>query len=481
MNSLDPISENTVNGGSIYLNLYDALVQRDRSLTLHPALAERWSTPDDLTWVFELRKGVHFHDGSPLTAADVKFSLERVKNASGVQQSAAMAMLDRVEILDDSTVKLVTRLPSSTLLTRLADISILPSGKVTGNSIIPGTGAFKVKDWSPGKFVQMEANPHYWGTKPSISGARFVVFDDTQAAVEAFLKNELDILPQIDPDTIEEFHLLNRQDVIVRNDAGLLVLFLAFGFVSDHPGSKEAGNFFRDLRVRQAVYHAVNVDHLIQNIQKGYADPATQLVAPMVYGYSNELHRLPYDPQKSRQLLSEAGYPRGFDVRLDVTNNRYHRDVQTGDAISKDLGAVGISVQLNARPLKEWLELRRKGDSSFYLAGWIVGSGDASGALDYLLHTPNTDAGYGAANNGGYSNPALDTLIEECGRTMDPRARLKILEEAMQIAMNDVAVVPLYLEKNLTATRNDIVWEPYPDQLIHLNSIISHRIPGSEE
>jgi len=472
VSSLDPISENTVNGGSIYLNLYDALVQRDRSLMLHPALAERWSTPDDLTWVFELRKGVHFHDGSPLTAADVKFSLERVKNASGAQQSAAMAMLDRVEIVNDATVKLVTRLPSSTLLTRLADISILPSGKVTSDSIIPGTGAFKVKDWSPGKFVQMEANPQYWGAKPKISEARFVVFDDTHAAAEAFLKNELDILPQIDPDTIEEFHLLNRTDVIVRNDAGLLVLFLAFGFVSDHPGSKEAGNFFRDLRVRQAVYHAVNVDRLIQNIQKGYAAPATQLVAPLVYGYNNGLHRLPYDPQKSRQLLSEAGYPQGFDVRLDVTNNRYHRDVQTGEAIAKDLGVVGIKVQLNARPLKEWLELRRKGDSSFYLAGWLVGSGDASGALDYLLHTPKTDAGYGAANSGGYSNPTLDTLIEECGRTMDPQVRLKMLKEAMQIAMNDVAVVPLYLEKNLTATRADIVWEPYPDQLIHLNSII---------
>jgi peptide/nickel transport system substrate-binding protein len=472
VNSLDPISENTVHGGSVYLNLYDTLVQRDHSLTIRPSLAVRWATPDDLTWIFELRKDAHFSDGSAVTAADVKFSLDRLMNTAGVQQAAALAMLDRIEILSDFSIKLITRYPSSSLTVRLADISILPRGKVSTASIIPGGGPYKVKSWSPGKFVQMEVNPYYWGMKPVFPEVRYIAFENTHDSVEALIKNELDVLPQIDPDTIQEFDLLNRKDEVVISEPGLLVLYLAFRMA---PNGSAAGNLkknpFEDLRVRQAVYHAINAERMIREVQKGYADPATQLVSPIVYGFNNRLQRLPFDPKKSRKLLSQAGYPDGFDIRLDATNNRYRRDVQTAKAVAADLAAVGIRVQLNAKPLKEWLELRRKGESSFYLGGWVVGSGDASGALDYLLHTPDSNAGYGSANDGHYSNPALDALIEECGSTMEPRARLELLEEAMQVAMNDVAVVPLYVEKNLTVTRKNILWESYPDQIIRLNFI----------
>jgi len=474
VNSLDPLSENTVNGGSTYLNLYDALVQRDPSMTLGPSLAVHWSTPDDLTWIFELRKEARFSDGTAVTAADVKFSLDRVMNTAGIQQAAALAMLDRVEVLNDTSVKLVTRYPSSTLLTRLTDISILPRGKVSSKSAIPGSGPYKVEDWAPGKYVQMEANPYYYRAKSDFAEARFLAFENTHDAVDALIKGNIDILPQVDPDTVQEFNLTNRKDVIVGSDPGLLVLYLVFGIGGDDGTENNVKNPFRDLRVRQAVYHAIDADRMIREVQRGYAEPATQLVAPIVYGFNNQLQRLPFDPKKSRELLSQAGYPNGFDIRLDVTNNRYRRDVQTGKAVAEDLAAVGIRVQLNARPLKEWLELRREGRSPFYLGGWIVGSGDASGALDYLLHTPNSEAGYGSANDGRYTNPSLDTLIEECGRTMDPRRRLTMLEDAMRIAMNDVPVVPLYVEKNLTATRANIVWEPYPDQVIRLASV-RHR------
>ena len=475
VNSLDPLSENTVNGGSVYLNLYDALVQRDRSLVMRPSLAVRWSTPDDLTWIFELRKDARFTDSTTVTAADVKFSLERIMTTAGIQQSAALAMLDHVEILNDFSIKLVTRYPSSTLLVRLADISILPHGRVSTTSVIPSSGPYKVKNWTPGKYVQVEVNPDYWGAKPEMAEARFVAIENAHDAVEAFLKGEIDCLPQIGPDSIQEFNLSNRKDVIVKTDPGLLVLYLVLGMAPDERTESSLKNPFHDLRVRHAVYHAINIERMVREVQKGYAEPATQLVAPIVYGYNNQLQRLPYDPEKSRDLLSQAGFPKGFDIRLDITNNRYRRDVQTGKAVVEDLAAVGIRVQLNARPLKEWLELRRRGESVFYLAGWVVGSGDASGALDYLLHTPNGTAGYGSANDGGYTNASLDTLIEECGRTMDPRVRLTMLEDAMRMAMNDVPVVPLYVENNLSAACADIAWEPYPDQLIRLSSIRHHH------
>lgn len=469
LENLDPAHETTITAASVYINIFDGLVRRDHNLTIQPSLATTWSTPDDLTWIFELRKGVRFSDGTPLTASDVKFSLERVRDLN-TQMSAAMAMLQHVEVLDGHRIRIVTTQPSSTLLTRLVDVLVVPAGTGPDRPLV-GSGPYKVKAWQPGSFVHLEANDLYWGAAPEIQQVRFEAKTDPEQAGIEFLNNQIDILPQIDPFTIQQFGFEEKNIETLRNE-GLMVLFLGFQTGTEQLShSTVPGNPFRDRRVRLAVYHAINVNRLVQEIQQGYATPATQLVAPTVYGFDKDLDRYPYDRERAKALLKEAGYPNGFEVQLDTTNNRYRMDVEVGKEIAEDLNAVGIHVQLNQKPLQEWLEVRQKGESPFYLAGWACASGDASGALDYLFHTPDPARGYGSANSGAYSNPELDTLIEQCGRIMDPKLRLIRLQEAMRLAMNDVAAVPLYIEQNLSATQEGIRMDLFPDQIIRLEQI----------
>jgi len=231
------------------------------------------------------------------------------------------------------------------------------------------------------------------------------------------------------------------------------------------------GNPFLDLRVRKAIYHAINIRHLVNDLLVGHAIEATQPAAPKVFGYNGVIRRLDYDPAAARQLLREAGYPNGFTVRLDVSNNRYRSDVEIGKAIAADLGSIGIRVRLNSMSIEELIALREKMDSSFCMTGWALPSTDVSGAIDYLLHTRQPGKGFGMQNNGGYSNPEVDRLAEESSMTMDPVTRAALLEKALQIAMQDVAVVPLYVENNLSAYSARVLWEPRADEYIYVKSI----------
>jgi peptide/nickel transport system substrate-binding protein len=467
IHSLDPLSENTLISGSIYGNIFETLVRQDAEFRFQPALSVRWSTPNDRTWIFALRRDVTFHDGTPFTAEDVVFTFDRIKASSVAQQSSSVTVIDKMEAVDTYTIKLTTHQFCGNLLSRLSGQSIVSkkffNSGATG--FIPGTGPYRVRDWAPGKEVDLVVYENYWGNKPAIKEVSFEANATVDESVQKLLKGELEVLPQLDPAAVKKYQFASHQDVVVRNYPGVLVLYLSFDTMHETlPGLST--NPFKDSRVRKAVYEAVNVDFLIHDIQQGYATEATQLIVPLVYGYNQETHRLPYDPAKSRRLLAEAGYPNGFAVRLDLPNNRYRSEVQVGQAIAKDLEAIGIHVELNPQPREEWTRIRQEGQSAFYLAGWAVASGDASGALDYLIHTPDIASGYGRANSGGYSNAEIDRIIEESGREPDPKERQELMERAMALAMEDVAGVPLYIEQNLTAYRSSLQWDPRADLVI---------------
>lgn len=467
IHSLDPLSENTLISGSIFGNIFETLVRQDAELRFQPALAIRWSNPNDKTWIFALRHGVTFQDGAPFTAQDVVFTFERIKASAVAQQSSSLTVIDQMEAVDAYTIKLTTHQFCGNLLSRLSGQSVVSKKffESGAKGFVPGTGPYRVKDWEPGKEVDLVVYENYWGAKPAIREVKFAAIATVEESAQELLKGELEVLPQVDPAAVKKYRFASHKDLVVRNYPGLLVLYLSFDTTHDTlPGL--SSNPFKDRRVRKAVYEAVNTGFLIHDIQQGYATEATQLIAPVVYGYSQGIRRFPYEPAASRQLLAEAGYPNGFTVRLDLPNNRYRSEVQVGEAIAKDLAAVGIRVELNPQSKEEWTRIRQEGKSAFYLAGWAVASGDASGALDYLIHTPDVASGYGRANSGGYSNAELDRVIEESGREPDPRKRQDLMEKAMALAMEDVAGVPLYIEQNLTAYRANLQWDPRPDTVV---------------
>lgn len=467
IHSLDPLSENTLISGSIFGNIFDTLVRQDPEMSFEPALALRWSNPGDRTWIFSLRRGVVFHDGSPFTADDVVFTFNRIMTSSVAQQSTSLAVIEKVEAVDPYTIKLTTRQPCPNMLSRLTGLSIVSRKSLSSGAkgLASGTGPYRVTDWEPGKEIDLEANRNYWGGEPQVQRVSFTAIESPDERAQKLLSGQLDVVPQLEPDGLKKYQFASHKEIVVRNYPGLLVLYVSFDTThATLPGL--SSNPFRDKRVRAAVYQAINSDFLIRDIQQGYATEATQLAAPLVYGFNAGIRRLPYNSEEARSLLDQAGYPEGFSVRLDLPNNRYRSEIQVGEAIAKDLGAIGITVQLNPQPRDEWMRIRESGQSAFYLAGWAVASGDASGALDYLIHSPDAATGYGRANSGGYSNPEIDRIIEESGREADPRKRQDLMEKAMAMAMEDVAGVPLYIEQNLTAYRSSLEWDPRADLVV---------------
>jgi peptide/nickel transport system substrate-binding protein len=479
VSSLDPISENTVISNSLYSNVFEPLVRRDRAMKIAPALAVEWASPDDRTWVFRLRPDVLFHDGARLRPQDVRFSLERARGDPSSTLSGLLTVLARVEVAGPDTVRIVTRKPCSTLLNRLAEIWILPEGffaQQRSSFAVPGTGPYRVTSWKKGEFVLLERNARYWGEAPPVPRVRFEAVSDLRQRLVGLTQSRIDLLPLLEPSALEDPSLRQGGNVVVKTVPGLTVLYLAMDVWRDKtPYVDRPGNPFRDARVRKAIYNAVDATRIVREVMKGRATPATQLVAPKVLGYNRQIKRLEHDPEAARTLLKQAGYADGFRVRLDVTNNRYQNDLQIGQAIVRDLQAVGIQARLNPVDKDTLLRMRDSRDTSFYMAGWIDGSADSGSLFDFLVHSRDPARAYGTSNGGGYSNPEVDRLIEESSGEMAPFRRIALLERAMQLTMEDGALIPLHVEHNITALSARLQWEPRSDELLFANTIRLQR------
>lgn len=476
VSSLDPIRESTVISNSIYSNIFEPLVRRDDDMRIVPALALEWSSLDDRTWIFKIRPNVSFHDGTILTPEDVCFSLNRARNDPSSELAGSLTMLERVEAVGSDTVRIVTKDPSSVFLNRMAEIWIVQAKffakPLSSNSPVPGTGPYRVKEWKAGNFILLEKHEKYWGAQPVVAQVRLESIADLDQRVHGLLQQKIDMLPLLESSVMKDKAFSTDPNVTLQNIPSLMVLYLAMDVQrKKSPYVDLPVNPFLDIRVRKAVYHSINIEAIIRDIMGGGASPATQLVAPKVLGYDPKIQRLPYDPQRAKDLLKEAGYPRGFRVRLDVTNNRYQNDVQVGMAIAKNLSAVGIQAQLNPLDKNTLLRMRDTQDTSLYMAGWMDGSADAGSAFDFLVHTRVPSLAYGTANGGGYSNPDVDRLIEQSSREMEPTQRITLLEHAMQMTMSDFAILPLHIEHNVTALSPAFRWEPRSDELLFINSI----------
>jgi peptide/nickel transport system substrate-binding protein len=475
ISNLDPIRENTVVSNSIYCNLYEPLVVRDLNLRIKPALAVEWSNPDDTTWLFKLRSNVRFHDGTPLRAQDVQFSLERARKDPTSHLVSSLAVLQRVDVINENTIRIETQKPYSILLSRLVDIWILPQNffsKPRRSPEIPGTGPYRFAKWKQGQFVELSANPDYWGGKPPIERVRFIAIPDLTARLNFLKQNRAQIIPLLEPEALSDPVFQQPGKAQIHSTPGLTVLFLAMDVKREKtPHVNTGANPFRDYRVRKAIYHAVNIRKIVNDILRGNAMEATQLTAPKVFGHNASIRRLEYDPALSRKLLKQAGYPAGFAVRFDITNNRHRNDLEIGKSIADDLKEVGIQANVNAVGIEVLQQMRARGESSFQMMGWTLPSTDASGSLDYLVHSSNPNAGYGIQNVAGYSNPGVDLLIEESAGKIEPAGRAALLEKAMELCMNELPYIPLHVENSVLASRQEVNFEPRSDEYLYIKSM----------
>lgn len=356
-------------------SLFDALVELDRGLRVRPGLAEGWESPDERTVIFRLRDGLHFSDGTPVTARDAAASLDAALRVPWVTRDNLHA-IESVRALDPLRLEIRTRQPAPALLSRLSQGFVLPAASL-GLRPVPaiGTGPYRLVAWRPGQEFAFEQNPFHRGPLPAFEHARYLVEPDDRRRVLAVEEGRADAADRVPPERIDELLARHGARLVVRTS--LRVLFLCL-----RPDRAP----FSDPRVREAIDLALDRDELVRRALSGHGQPASQIVPAAVVGHDPQLQRPTPDRARARELLRAAGLGPGRPLRLDGPRNRYTGDAALLAEIARQLGEVGIEVQVAALDKAEFFPLIESGRSDFYLLGWLCESGAAGDVLGSLLH-----------------------------------------------------------------------------------------------
>jgi peptide/nickel transport system substrate-binding protein len=456
---------------SIADHVFNRLIERNDQLRLLPGLALSWRPVDELTWEFKLRPNVVFHDGSPFTAEDVAFSIDRVptvKDSPG-PFTVYTKEIASVTIVDPLTIRFKTHRPHALLPNDLSVLPIIPKKLGTGvttadfnsGKAVIGTGPYKLVKFSRGERIELVRNDAYWGKKPPAQSLVFKILTNDASRVAALLSGDVQVIEAVPVADIKR--LSDSQDVAIVQRVSTRLIFLYFDvsrapspFVTDSAGKPLDANPLKDLRVRKAMSKAIDRELIRSRLMDGASRPTAQLVIQGLSGYTEALKPESVDVDGAKKLLADAGYPNGFSVILHGPNNRYVQDEQILQTVAQMLGRIGITVKVEAMPAAVFFPRNNRGDFSFSMSGWVPDSGEASSPLRTLLAARNKDKGFGAFNAGGYSNPKMDQLIEKAMETLNDGERDKLLQQAVELAMADQAIAPLHHQVNVWATRKNI-------------------------
>jgi peptide/nickel transport system substrate-binding protein len=477
--SMDPHFHNLTPNNNIGAHVFDTLVMKEPGGKIIPGLAESWRVVDDTTWEFRLRKGVRFHDGSIFTAADVVFSLDRIPNVPNSPSPFTTYTKQITEkiVVDPWTLRLKSAAPYPQMPNDMSTVMIV-SARAAANATTDdfntgkatfGTGPFRFVRWQKGDRIELARNDAYWGPVAPWERVTFRIITSDPTRVASLLAGEVRAIENVP--TTDLAKISGNKDLAVFRTVSVRLMYLHLDtardrtpFATDRAGKPLEKNPLKDLRVRRAMSKAINRQALVQRVMEGAAVATGQLMPEKFFGYTPALKPEPYDPDGARKLLAEAGYPDGFGLTLHAPNNRYVNDEQIAQAIAQMLARVGIQTRVDAMPAAVYFSRGSKLEFSFMLVGWGAETMEASSPLKALLATFNKEKGMGAANRGRYSNPKLDTALEQALATVDDAKRERLLQQATEIGVGDLGIIPLYHQHNLWAARRGIVYEARADE-----------------
>ena len=460
--TMDPYSQNEGPTTAMGQHIYDPLIRRDAKLEMIPGLAVSWKVVDPTTWEFKLRPGVKFHDGTPFTADDVVFSLNRVKGP-GSDFKSYITTVTEAKKIDDLTVHIVTSQPTPLLAANLTSVAIMSKAWAEKHNVVKaqdykakeethavrnamGSGPYVLKIREPDVRTVLEKNPNWWGWDNGKDAPDEIVYTPVKNAatrVAAILSGELDFL--LDPPVQDIARLKAAPSLHLKETNQIRTIFLGMDQARSELRSSDVKgkNPFSDKRVRQAVYQAVDIEAIKGKVMRDNAIPAGMVTSPGVHGYTKAHDtRLKYDAEAAKKLLADAGYPNGFSVKLDCPNDRYVNDEGICQALVPMLGRIGIKVQLETQSKTLHFPKIQRGESDFYMLGWGVPTLDSHYVFSFLGATATQ--GSSSWNFTGYSNKRLDQLSEAMDQELDKAKRDAMIAEAWTLMNGDVPYVPLH-------------------------------------
>jgi len=476
MQTTDPHSQNENLTNNINQLVYEFLVVRDKTLGIKPALAESWTQVNPTTWRFKLRPGVKFHDGTPFTADDVVFSFERAR--SDTSQLRAYANASGIpKKIDDLTVEFTTNGPNPVELEHINTINIMskawcekhratkPQNYTQKEDMITahqanGTGPYMLKAREPDIKTVLTKNPNWWGIKEG----RFegnadevvytpIVSDGTRVA--ALISGEVDLINDPPPQDVPR--LSQTPGIKVLEGTENRIVFIGMDQARDELlySNVKGKNPFKDKRVRQALYQAIDIDAIQKNTMRGLAQPSGALLPSPLQTTPELEKRLPFDKAAAKKLMADAGYPNGFEVTLDCPNNRYVNDEKICQALAAMWSQIGVTTRVNAMPRANYFPKLEKTDTSLYMLGWGGPTTDGIFVLQPVLSTFN-GKGDGDYNYGRFTNAKLDELTAKIKTNVNAAERLNQIHDALLAHNAEVNHLPLHRQVIPWAARSNV-------------------------
>ena len=458
--SLDLHSLNESLQLSIDGNAYEPLVDLDKKLNVVPGLATAWKQTSPTVWRFDLRKNVKFYDGTPFTADDVVFTMGRVAG-DGSDMKAYVNDFKEVRKIDSHTIEIETKTPLAILPQILTQVMIMSKKWCEDNNATRpvdrrkgventasfktnGTGPFHVRERQPNVRTVFVRNPNYWGkVEGNVQEVIFTPIASPATRVAALLSGQVDVMEPVPVQDIARVN--NNAATRVLTGPELRTIFLGMDQKRDELlySNVKGKNPFKDKRVRQAFYQAIDIKGIKKTVMRGASNPSAQLVGPGINGFQPEMKRLPYDVEAAKKLMAEAGYPNGFEVSMNCPNDRYVNDGRICQTVAANLSRINVKINLQAETKGTYFPKVLRRDTSFYMLGWTPATYDAHNAMNAIMRCVD-DKGAGQFNLGAYCNPKVDELTLKVQAETDKDKRNAYIKEAFDLHAADVGHIPLH-------------------------------------
>ena len=453
--TMDPHMQVETTTINVLTNIFDSLTFFNRDNEVEPGLAVSWEIIDDNTWEFRLREGVRYHDGSPLTADDVVFSIMRVAAPGSRSPShSRYAFIEDVEVVDPTTVHIKTFEPYPILPAVITDLFIMKEEHEDTVSTAPiGTGPFRFVSWTRDEALTLEAFDEYWRGAPEVERVVFRPIPEASTRLAELVTGGVDIITNILPHSVPSVEASGVASV--KRIQSTRYVFVGMNLEVDSP--------LRSREVRQALNYAVDLDGIIAGVLLGNGEPMSQPAHAVHFGFDESISPYPYDPERARELLAQAGYPDGFKIDMMTPTGRYLNDQLAAEAIAGQLGEIGVEVSLEVMEWGTYVNAvtAERTAAPLYFLGWGSVPGlDADGIYIPLLGT--------GQNLSYYSNPELDEVAKRARQTMDENERLRLYSEAAQITHEDAPWIFLWNQYDLYGVSDRLDWDPVSFEKIWL-------------